>query len=327
MMKKWQEWHKRKLIVNRYHIQETLGRENVAITYLAFDENAKNQVVIKTINPELLNQLNESEIKKIQDKFWEQAVRLSQCKHNHIVTFLDAFKDRETSLVYIIMEYIDGQSLASYRKILSQKEALKYIQQIGDALNYLHNKNIIHCNIKPSNIILQNIYPRKAVLIGFSLARSFNHPLTQITSDSADGFTPIELFSQEYGIGAFTDIYSLSATFYFLLTKKVPPSVKQRILSSRTDNKSKSDLVEPKEIIVTLSDRVNQAIIKGMAITPTKRFYSVEEWFRGLGLRHCILKRWHDKWQLLVNRLEQINPIITIVSIIVGIITIILFFM
>lgn len=318
-MKKWQEWNKGILICDKYRILEILGRGNISITYLASDENAQKRVVIKTLKPYLLNNLTESEINDLKDKFWKEAVNLSKCQHDYIVNFLDALNDPETGLVYIIMEYIDGKNLGSYKKIWSQKEALKYIRQIGEALRYIHDQGIIHCNLKPDNIILQNSNPHKAVLIGFSLAQTFNHPLTRINSDSAGSFTPIELFSKEK-LGDFTDIYSLSATLYFVLTKEKPPSVKNRTLASRIDNQSKTDLIEP-EKIVKLNYRVNHAIIKGMEIDPKKRPQSVQEWFELLGLKSG--NRWYYWWKMLLI-LKKIDPIIGIVSIIVGILGIII---
>ncbi|MGK7918674.1 MAG: serine/threonine protein kinase [Trichodesmium sp.] len=322
MMKQWQEWDKGILIGGKYRILETLGRGNVAITYLASDEKAQKRVVIKTLKPNLLNNLTEREISDLKDKFWKEAINLSKCQNDYIVTFLDARKDPETDLVYIIMEYIDGKSLASYTKIWSQKEALRYIRQIGEALSYIHDQGIIHCNLKPDNIILQKGNANKAVLIGFSLAKTFNHPLTQINRNNADGFTPRELFSKEQP-GAFTDIYSLSATLYFLLTKEKPPSVKDRTLASRRDNQSKSDLIEPKEI-VKLNYRVNQAIIKGMEIEQEKRPQSVQEWFELLGLRDYLPRPYRDKLQFLLKIIKDLGPLMTIVGILVSIVGIIL---
>jgi len=323
MTQKWQEWNRGTVIADRYHILETLGCGQVAITYLAFDaKNDEKRVVIKTIKPDLLNHLTESEIQDLKDKFWKEAVNISKCQHDHIVRFLDARKDRDTDLVYIIMEYIDGKSLASYQKIWSQKEALKYIHQIGDALRYIHEKDIIHCNLKPDNIILQNNRHNKAILIGFSLARTFNHPLTKVNINSADSFTPKELFSQEE-TGAFTDIYSLSATLYFLLTKERPPNVKDRTLSSRPGNYNKSELIEPKEII-KLSDRVNNAILKGMEIDPKKRPQSIHSLFEMLGLTDFIPRSYRNQFKLFLNQLQEIDPIIGILSFILGILGIIL---
>lgn len=322
-----QEGEKGQLIGDRYHILKILGRGSIAITYLAFDDKANKNVVVKTIKPELLNQLKDWEIKDLKLKFLQEAVNLSRCNHSNIVQFLDTFHDKQTDLIYIIMEYVDGQTLESYRKIWSQKEALKYIKQIGDALTYLHQKGIIHRNVKPSNIILQNGPLGKVVLIGFSLAQLFDHNLTNLKSDSADSFIPKELFSQKDEKGPFTDVYSLSATLYFLLTKELPPSVterliylaRERIISLRDDNPNPNHLREPKEIVSTISEPVNQAIMKGMAIESQDRYPSMEIWLESLGIRHYLPKKFTEQLNSALNKLEKINPVIGIIGIMVGI--------
>ena len=316
-----QERKEGQLIGGRYHIVNTLSCGSIAITYLAFDDKANENVVLKTIKPDLLNQLTASEIKDLKLKFLQEAVNLSRCKHSNIVKFLDIFHDKPTDLIYIIMEYVEGKTLESYKKIWSQKEALKYIQQIGDALSYLHHQGIIHRNIKPSNIILQNGPLGKVVLIGFSVAQSFNNNLTNLKSDSADSFTPKELFWQEDKKGPFTDVYSLSATLYFLLTKELPPSVEEQTLSLlRKNNQNKIYLREPKEIVSTVNEPVNRAIMKGMAIEAKDRYPSIEIWLQSLGIRHYIPKKLTEQLKIASNKLEKINPVITIISILVGII-------
>ncbi|AFY84682.1 serine/threonine protein kinase [Oscillatoria acuminata] len=319
-MNAWQEWEKGKLIGGRYHVHSTLGCGSIAITYLALDDKANEKVVLKTIKPELLNQLTVSELKDLKLKFLQEAVNLSRCKHSNIVKFLDIFHDKTTDLIYIIMEYIDGRTLESYRKVWSQKEALKYIKQIGDALTYLHDQGIIHRNVKPSNIMLQNGPLGKVVLIGFSVAQSFNHNLTNLKSDNADSFTPKELFWQEDEKGPFTDVYSLSATLYFLLTNELPLSAQDRNLSLfRPDNRNPRELREPKEIVDTISKSVNRAIIKGMAIEAKDRYPSIEILLESLGIRHYLPKKFTEQLNRASAKLDKMNMVITIIGIIVGI--------
>jgi serine/threonine-protein kinase len=319
-MNAYQEGNKVQLIGGRYHIRNTLGCGSIAITYLAFDEKCNKNVVLKTIKPDLLNQLTNSEIKDLKLKFLQEAVNLSRCKHSNIVKFLDIFHDKKTDLIYIIMEYVEGKTLESYRKIWSQKEALKYIQQVGDALTYLHQQGIIHRNVKPSNILLQNGPLGKVMLIGFSVAQSFNNNLTNLQSDSADSFTPKELFGQEDEKGPFTDVYSLAATLYFLLTKELPPSVRDRTLYLlRQNNQHTTELREPKEIVDTVSESVNRAIMKGMAIEAKDRYPSIEILLESLGIRHYLPKKLTEQLNSASNKLDKINPVITIISILVGI--------
>jgi serine/threonine protein kinase len=317
---KWEEWKAGAVIKGRYHIIEKLSSGKVANTYLAIDKNTTKKVVIKTPNTELLNKLNQDEINNLQRNIYQEAVELLKCKHENIVSFIDVFEDKDTNLVCIIMEYVGKESLADFKKSLSQKKALKYIQQIGEALIYLHQNGKVHRNVKPSNILLQEGQPGKAVLIGFRLAREFNHPLTEINTDLSDGFVPKEMSSKRGKIGKFTDVYSLAATLYFLLTGKAPASVSDRNYN-KWDN-HKDSLQEPKQINSSVSDCVNQAILKGMEIEPEDRPQSVEEWFNLLGLRRCLHGFWrHKYYKLFWIILIVIVVIGTPIGLVSGIIT------
>jgi eukaryotic-like serine/threonine-protein kinase len=118
----------------------------------------------------------------------------------------------------------------------------------------------------------------EAVLIDFGLALDFDHILTtNRTKETSEGFTPPELYAQSIPSGAYSDIYSLAATLYVLLTGKTPVSALKR----KIDN---ARLVEPKDLNNLVSDRVNRAILTGMKLDPKERSQSMREWLDSLGL-------------------------------------------
>ncbi|WP_242038035.1 serine/threonine-protein kinase [Tolypothrix sp. FACHB-123] len=178
------------------------------------------------------------------------------------------------------MEYVDGVSLADRRQpILTEQEALRYIQQIGEALIVVHQNRLIHRDVHPGNIFLRvrNGQP-EAVLIDFGLALDFDHILTtNRTKETSEGFTPPELYAQSIPTGAYSDIYSLAATLYELLTGKKPVSALKR----KIDN---ARLVPPKDLNPEISDRTNSAILTGMKLDPKQRSQSMREWLDSLGL-------------------------------------------
>ena len=175
----------------RYRIERELGRGRNSITYLAKNHQDK-AFAIKTLNDKFINPeiLPSSELNRSQEIFIQEAFKLAKCSHPHIVRVEEIFP--EDGVWCIVMEYIAGTNLASYvqQQTLSEQEALKYIQQIGNALITVHNNNLLHRNIGPQNIILcHNKSEGKAVLIDFSLAQPFHQDLTEIRSDEiADGF-------------------------------------------------------------------------------------------------------------------------------------------
>ncbi|QDL10026.1 serine/threonine protein kinase [Brasilonema octagenarum UFV-E1] len=269
-----------KLHRDKYEIKRELGRGRIGITYLATNRDGK-ETVIKTLNPDLLNQLSLEDRNYLESGLLDEAPKLARCKHPNIVLMIESFK--EGDLPCIVMEYIQGDNLANIirtRGFFPEKEALGYIQQIGQALIEVHKQGFLHRDIKPENIMVRaGTY--QAVLIDFDLARGFDSPLTS-RGARVDGFTPIELYSnstrQQARRGAWTDIYSLAATLYVLLTGQQPVSAIDR----KDQNKR---LAEPKELNNKISDRINNAIIQGMELEPEQRRQTVEDWLKELGLQ------------------------------------------
>lgn len=265
-----------KLHGGKYTIVRPLGEGRFGITYLVRDRKGES-LVIKTLSDEPLNnqQLSPSDLNKLQDKFWQEAVKLAQCQHPHIVKVKEPFKEGQQ--VCLPMEYIDGVDLEKRaQRILPESEAIAYIQQIAEALTVVHEKNFVHRDVKPANIMLRAGKPH-VVLIDFGLARGFDSATT-VNSTTADGFAPPELYHVDSEVGAYTDVYSLSATLYELLTGEVPPSAIDRSLG-------KNSLKPPQEINDKVSDRINRAIVKGMALDANDRPQTVREWLQLLGVR------------------------------------------
>lgn len=274
-----------KLQNGKYTIKKELGRGRFAITYLA--ESQSQDVVIKTLNPDLLQQLSDQECDRLQSGFADESRKLEKCQHPHIVRVLENFT--QGSSLCMVMEYVRGVTLDQLvERGLPKKEALKYIQQIGQAVTVVHQQGFLHRDIKPANIIIRH-GKTEAVLIDFDSARGFDHPLTS-RSPREEGFTPPELYSnsakQQARRGAWTDIYSLAATLYMLLTGEQPTSAIDR----KDQNKR---LIPPKELNQEVSDRVNQAILHAMELDTDKRPQTVTTWLTELGVHDSLtLPNW-----------------------------------
>ncbi len=147
---------------------------------------------------------------------------------------------------------------------------MQYIEQIGEALTVVHNKGLLHRDIKPQNIMLRSANS-EAVLIDFGIAREFTPNLTQThTQMLSDGFAPIEQYDKRAKRGAYSDVYALAATLYLLLTGEVPTLAPLRAIGTL--------LEPPNQLNPSISDRVNQAILAGMEVKAEKRPQSVQEW-------------------------------------------------
>ena len=261
----------------KYVIEQELGKGGFGITYRAKDNNGR-LVVIKTLNEQVQHR---PDFAKFQQDFLNEAIKLAKCSHPHIVRMDEVI--HEDVLWCMVMEYIDGEDLASRvenQGVLSEAEALRYIQQIGEALIVVHNNGLLHRDIKPQNIMLRS-GKSEAVLIDFGIAREFSPNLTQTHTEFLSlGFAPIEQYDQRAKRGAYTDVYALAATLYSVLTGEVPTMSPIRAIGTQ--------LMEPKQINSRISDRVNQAILKGMEVKPENRPQSVQEWLKLLDLNPII---------------------------------------
>ena len=259
----------------QYIIKKVIGTGGFGETYLALDTEENRLVVIKTLNRE---QQEKPDFAKRQKKFRKEALDLSKCYHPHVVRVYDNFV--ENGLWAIVMEYIDGCNLRAYLNengYLSETEALRYIDQVGQALECIHERGLLHRDIKPSNILLRP-KSNEAVLIDFGLAREFKPGnIRSMTEVKTEGYAPIEQYQRQGHFGYYTDVYALAATLYTLLTTRVP-------IPSNYRAEYDVLLPPPKKYNQQISDQVNAAIIKGMELESINRPQTIREFRELLGL-------------------------------------------
>jgi len=266
-------WIVGQVVGNEYTIERELGDGGFGITYLTFKKNGQ-KVVVKTLNDQVQQR---PDFAKLQQDFLNEALRLAKCTHPHIAKVGPIFQ--EGHLWCMVMDYIDGGNLADrvvQKGVFPEDEALLYIEQIGAALTVVHQQGLLHRDIKPQNIMLRQ-GTKEAVLIDFGLAREFTPNLTQThTQFLTHGYAPIEQYYKRNKRGAYTDIYALAATLYSLLTGVVPVSA--------FDRESGVPLEPPKRLNPKISDQINQAILKGMALKAHNRPQSMDDWLKMLGI-------------------------------------------
>ncbi len=224
----------------KYKIEKVLGQGGFGITYLATQVALQRKVAIKEFfMKSLCNRDNSTSqvsvgssgsiemVERFRQKFIKEALNIAEFNHPNIIRIYDVFEENETA--YYVMEYIDNGSLSSYGKI-SEDKATRYIRQIADALAYIHSRCINHLDIKPGNILLNDL--DNAVLIDFGLSKRYDsegHQTSTTPVGISHGYAPVEQYKQG-GVGTFspsTDIYALGATFYKLLTGQVPPDANE----------------------------------------------------------------------------------------------------
>lgn len=214
---------------------------------------------------------------KFKEKLLKEARILSEVHHPYIVNVLEVFEEHNTA--YIAMEYIDGDSLKHLLEKeghLSEGLALRYIRQIGEALQFVHEKNILHLDVKPSNILIDR--QGRARLIDFGVSKRYDIEQEETSTTLltlSKGFAAIEQYDNE-GLPQFSsrpDIYSLGATLYNLLTGKIPT---ESIL------RATRPLKRPRELNPAISEATEAVILKAMQIVPEERYDSVRAMLEAL---------------------------------------------
>lgn len=224
-----------------YRIDEVLGHGGFGITYLATDINLQRKVAIKEFFPKdycerddttshvTLGTRNTTEfVNRLKAKFLKEARNIAKLNHPGIIRIFAAFEENNTA--YYVMEYIEGESLSAMVKRggpLPSSRAMRYIDKVGEALEYVHGLKINHLDIKPANIMVRRC-DDTPILIDFGLSKQYDSEGNQ-TSTMAPGFShgyaPMEQYN-DGGVKEFspqTDIYSLAATLYYLLSGVTPP--------------------------------------------------------------------------------------------------------
>ena len=221
-----------------------LGQGGFGITYLGIQTGLNRKVAIKEFfMKEYCNREEETShvsvpsmgskdlVERFRQKFVKEAQTISEFSCPNIIRIYDVFEENGTA--YYVMEYHGHGSLSDlvkHRGKLKETEAVGYIHQVAEALRYIHERNINHLDVKPGNVLLDA--DGRAVLIDFGMSKRYDADGEQTSTTPvgiSHGYAPLEQYKKG-GVGTFspaTDIYSLGATFYKLVTGITPPDASE----------------------------------------------------------------------------------------------------
>ena len=271
-----------------YRLLHKIGQGGFGITYLAEHEQSHEQVVIKENMPfsyvyrdlatHTLHPQNDDDSKANYahtiKRFMEEAQLLSRLDHPNIVRVREAFEALGTA--YYVMPYIRGKELhKAAPATVDEAWLLPILQTILTALQYLHGEKLLHRDLKPGNILLQE--DGTPILIDFGTARALQTEYS-VSMAGTPGYTPIEQITPHGHRGPWTDIYALGATCYRLITGSLPPGAFER-----TDGKDPyAPLATRPKLLKRFSSNVLKSIDKALALRARHRWQTAQEWMDAL---------------------------------------------
>ncbi len=255
-----------KVFNDRYEIIRELGKGGMAIVYEAKDLLLDRKVAFKMLRPEYTSD------KDFIEKFRHEAKAVARLSHPNVVSIFDIGIDEDNQ--YLVMENVKGSNLKDIirkRGKLSIVEALDIALQISSALAVAHRNHIIHCDIKPHNILLT---PENQVKVtDFGIARAVTSSTITVTDTimgSAHYFSPEQAKGGE--ITAHSDIYALGVVLYEMLTGEVPFEGDSPI--SVALKHLQEEPKEPIELNPEIPEEINKLVLKAMAKDIGDRFSS-----------------------------------------------------
>ena len=255
------------MLGNRYELIEKIGEGGMAVVYKAKCTILNRFVAIKILKPEYSNN------KEFMEKFRREALATASFSHSNIVNIYDV--GSEGNINYIVMELVNGKTLKEYIREnapLSSEATLKISIQIAKALECAHKNKIIHRDIKPHNILINEDEVIKVTDFGIAKATSsdtITH--TNKVIGSAHYFSPEQAKGKI--VDNRTDIYSFGIVIYEMLTGRVPFDGESAVAVALKH--IQDTMVPPKVLVPEVPDSLNNLVIKATQKEVIKRYNNV----------------------------------------------------
>ncbi|MBQ7175861.1 MAG: serine/threonine protein kinase, partial [Victivallales bacterium] len=254
------------VILGQYEVLGDLGHGGMGVVYRCLDRVGRIEVAVKTLPPELAHDADEMEA--VRHNF----SLVAKLVHQNIAACRTLAEDKATGEFYLVMEYVQGETLKSYLRRnggrLSLDDALPILRQVAEALDFAHQERVMHRDIKPGNIML---CPNgKVKVLDFGLAAQIRSSMSRVSMAYSGNSGTRQYKAPEqwegYYQGVYTDQYALAVTAYEMLSGAVPFDDDNVSVLRECVLKSK---VRP---IAGLPSCVNKALEKSLAKQPEGRY-------------------------------------------------------
>lgn len=294
------------LLYDRYIVGRVLGYGGFGVTYLGWDGKLEQKVAIKEYLPgefstrmpgqSQVTVFNGEKNEQFHDglrKFVEEAKHLAKFQNEEgIVKIFDSFEENDTA--YIIMEYLDGETLTEYlrrEKTIPEDVAVAMLMPVMESLQAVHDEGLLHRDIAPDNIFLTKSGEVKLIDFGASRYATTSHSRS-LTVIIKPGYSPEEQYRSRGDQGPHTDVYAIAATLYKMITGKTPPDAMER--RAKYENQNKDILEEPHKINKKISLNRENAILNAMNVRVEDRTPDIAAFIKNLNAVPPV-KRVHGK--------------------------------
>ncbi|MBI1396104.1 MAG: protein kinase [Betaproteobacteria bacterium] len=262
--------------IGKYHVLRELGRGATSCVYLCDDAFHSREVAVKVVKS--ANSTDTDLGRRYKRVFMNEAALAGKLNHPHIVAIYDAASDDEMS--YLVMEHVDGGTLDQYCSpdaLLPLERLVEIVFKASIALDYAHRQGVIHCDIKPANILIQGSSDIKISDFGAAYFGDADH--TFLTGVGSPAYMSPEQI-QERQVTHQTDIYSLGVVMYQLLTGRLPFQGSSR--GSLLYQIVNIEAAPPSTIRRGLPPALDQIVMRAMAKPLSQRYQHWNEFSRDL---------------------------------------------
>ncbi len=254
-----------------FEIRDELGRGGMGVVHLAWQRSLERLVAIKTLHPFVVRSDD------LFQRFRQEAISAAQLHHLHIVRVMAYGEVSETP--FYVMEYVSGGNLAQQLagKPWSARESARLIEMLARAAHFAHQRNILHRDLKPSNILIAA--DGSPTISDFGLAKRLDqtadHTSLGILLGTPSYMSPEQASGPSTALTAATDIYSLGAILYELLTGRPPVGGDNSV--GTLEMLRTTDPTAPRQLVAQIPKDLETICLKCLRRSPVDRYSSAEE--------------------------------------------------
>ena len=262
-----------KILGNRYEVLESLGSGGMAMVYRCRDLNLQREVALKVLRETYIQDPT------FQANFLQEARAAANLSHPNIVTVFDFGQDQNR--LYIVMEYVSGTDLKTLMRrqtVLPIQRAVSIMVKIAKGVGYAHRAGLVHCDLKPQNILITADGGAKITDFGISRALASISPdeRVEVVWGSPQYFAPEQAAGGPPSPSS--DVYSLGVILYEMLTGVLPFEADDA--QTLAELHLHADPVPPKSLNPEIPDNLNNIILKVLAKEPSARYRTADQFAR-----------------------------------------------